>query len=68
MEGLLLGDEGGLEGLDRVVVDRARGPVAGEERLAPGLREARLGKVEAAGAGAAAVVGQRAGDLSSKFL
>ena len=58
LEGLLLGHERGLEAGDRVAVQRAGRPVAGEEGLAEIAGEAGFAEIEAAGAGAAAVVGE----------
>ena len=68
LEGLLLGHERGLEAGDRVAMQRAGRPVAGEEGFAEVAGEAGLAQVEAAGAGAAAVVGERMGDLVVEVL
>ena len=68
MESLLLGDERRFELLDRVIVNRARGPIAGEERFAPTLGEAGLAEVETARARAATVVRQRAGRFVIEIL
>jgi len=68
LEGLLLGHEGGLEAGDRVAVQRAGRPVAGEEGFAEVAGEAGLAQVEAAGAGTTAVVGEGMSDLVGEVL
>ena len=51
-----------------MAVQRAGRPIAGEEGLAEITGEAGLAEVEAAGTGAAAVVGERMGDLVGEVL
>ena len=68
LEDILLGDERGFEAGDRVTMQRAGRPIAGEEGLAEVTRETWLAEVEAAGAGAAAVVGERMGNLVVEVL
>ena len=68
VEGFLAGDEGRLERLHRVVVDISGGPIAGEDHVAVVTREAGLVQVEPAGAGAAAIVGQRRQRLVGEVL